>query len=722
MANVTPEVPPSGYQEEYVLCSGVRSGLKREFAFALKAQAEMLVAPMGRTRSGKIQHSSVPSREPGAKRRKKLEGPNSPSGMLSSSENTRILPGSEDVESLGVDVVVEAAMPVGADAEQMEVATSNADSPTVQNNGSVGDTSVAMQIESMPVLEMPQAVQIEVEAATENVPSIPVDEMSVKEASQTNYMEEGSGREEIPSTHARPVQKAPQMNHVEEGASTEKVPSIQVYARPVQKVPPRNHVEDAASTEKVPIIQVYTRPAVKVSKRHHVEEGSLTENVQSVKAYTRPVLKVPQTNHIEEGALTEKVPSIRVYGRPVVKMPQTNHVKGEALIGKVPSIQVYARPLVKVTQGDHVEEVSKEKVPSIQASVGSVMKVPQANRVEEGASTENISSIQVDASPVVKVPQANHLEARASTENTSSIQVDASPVVKVLQANHVEEGASAENISSIQVDASPVAKVPQTNHVNEGASTENVPSTQVDVIPVAKAPQTNHVNASPLVKVSQTNHVEEGASTENVSSVQVDANPMVKVRQMNHVEEEAASTVNISSMQVDTGPVVKIPLTNHAEEWPMTDFPNSTVLEIPAEIDSGVSQKIEENALAEEPMRRFTRSVLKTEVKEPAFPIVEESPVLTAEASLVANGGSASFEEIKDSADTVNASDEPLRVTPKRKMELKMSKKIALSKFPSNIRDLLATGLLEGLPVKYLIHSYDKVLYVHALHHRFVFL
>ncbi|KAJ0966639.1 hypothetical protein J5N97_023556 [Dioscorea zingiberensis] len=40
--------------------------------------------------------------------------------------------------------------------------------------------------------------------------------------------------------------------------------------------------------------------------------------------------------------------------------------------------------------------------------------------------------------------------------------------------------------------------------------------------------------------------------------------------------------------------------------------------------------------------------------------------------------------------------------TPKKKMELKMSKKISITKLPSNIRELLATGLLEGFPVMYI--------------------
>ncbi|TVT99330.1 hypothetical protein EJB05_55330 [Eragrostis curvula] len=77
------------------------------------------------------------------------------------------------------------------------------------------------------------------------------------------------------------------------------------------------------------------------------------------------------------------------------------------------------------------------------------------------------------------------------------------------------------------------------------------------------------------------------------------------------------------------------------------------------------------------PQRRFTRSLLKTKV----------------EATLVGS------EDVPDSA-----SDSPPSV---KKMEMKMSKKVAcLTKHPGNIRELFNTGLLEGMPVMYIIpHS-----------------
>ncbi|KAI3989607.1 hypothetical protein MKX01_036216, partial [Papaver californicum] len=57
--------------EEFVLLSGPRSGLKREFAFALKGQSEVLGASFGRTRATKLQNPS--SSSSGTKRFKNLE-------------------------------------------------------------------------------------------------------------------------------------------------------------------------------------------------------------------------------------------------------------------------------------------------------------------------------------------------------------------------------------------------------------------------------------------------------------------------------------------------------------------------------------------------------------------------------------------------------------------------------------------------------------------------
>ncbi|XP_015694144.1 uncharacterized protein LOC102710214 isoform X2 [Oryza brachyantha] len=84
----------------------------------------------------------------------------------------------------------------------------------------------------------------------------------------------------------------------------------------------------------------------------------------------------------------------------------------------------------------------------------------------------------------------------------------------------------------------------------------------------------------------------------------------------------------------------------------------------------------------EKPQRRFTRSLLKVKVE--ARP---NSSVLQSKEAI---------DSTSDSSRSV------------KKMEMKMSKKVAcLTKHPSNIRELLNTGLLEGMPVRYII-PYSK--------------
>lgn len=101
------------------------------------------------------------------------------------------------------------------------------------------------------------------------------------------------------------------------------------------------------------------------------------------------------------------------------------------------------------------------------------------------------------------------------------------------------------------------------------------------------------------------------------------------------------------------------------------------------------------------PARRVTRSILKS----------NPDPSISA-ASEMDGGSAVSESDIKPCENEAvveidaKTTDE---VTPlsgsSKKLELKMSKKIALKKMPSNMRDLLATGLLEGFPIKYIFRS-----------------
>ncbi|XP_049353448.1 uncharacterized protein LOC125817992 isoform X1 [Solanum verrucosum] len=78
------------------------------------------------------------------------------------------------------------------------------------------------------------------------------------------------------------------------------------------------------------------------------------------------------------------------------------------------------------------------------------------------------------------------------------------------------------------------------------------------------------------------------------------------------------------------------------------------------------------------PMRRFTRSALKTE---------EDTEVFQCDSI-----------KIVDVHETGSVG----TMSAPAKLELKMSKKVALTKNPTKLKDLLETGLLEGLPVRYI--------------------
>lgn len=89
------------------------------------------------------------------------------------------------------------------------------------------------------------------------------------------------------------------------------------------------------------------------------------------------------------------------------------------------------------------------------------------------------------------------------------------------------------------------------------------------------------------------------------------------------------------------------------------------------------------SGLSEKPLRRFTRSALKLQDEEM---------------------GLGSTTGVVDSGDAVTLTTSP------SKLEMKMSKKVELKRIPTKLKDLLDTGLLEGLHVRY-VHG-SKVKYL----------
>ncbi|KAF8395308.1 hypothetical protein HHK36_019251 [Tetracentron sinense] len=165
-------------------------------------------------------------------------------------------------------------------------------------------------------------------------------------------------------------------------------------------------------------------------------------------------------------------------------------------------------------------------------------------------------------------------------------------------------------------------------------------------------------------------------------------NPLV-----NPLSEEASKSDLLKPMSEEEPIPMSDPEKSPIKKEPEKDsvkppIEEGTVMETQIVIDdSGEIQSV----LLEKPLRRFTRSALKPKVE----------PIDIS----VTSGGSELSEDAKSEAiakgDGKTTVASPLRLPQQKKLEMKMSKKIALNKFPSTLKELLETGMLEGLPVKY---------------------
>ncbi|XP_015058462.1 uncharacterized protein LOC107004678 isoform X1 [Solanum pennellii] len=151
---------------------------------------------------------------------------------------------------------------------------------------------------------------------------------------------------------------------------------------------------------------------------------------------------------------------------------------------------------------------------------------------------------------------------------------------------------------------------------------------------------------------------------------------------------EMAKTVKANDCTVEARPEIAPELAVTAQgdanakiEMAKTVKANDCTVEARPEIAPELAVTAQGDANDEQlqtPMRRFTRSALKTE---------EDTVVSQCDRIKIVGVHET------DSVGTMS--------TPAR-LELKMSKKVALTKIPTKLRDLLETGLLEGLSVRYI--------------------
>ncbi|KAF9594157.1 hypothetical protein IFM89_028814, partial [Coptis chinensis] len=111
----------------------------------------------------------------------------------------------------------------------------------------------------------------------------------------------------------------------------------------------------------------------------------------------------------------------------------------------------------------------------------------------------------------------------------------------------------------------------------------------------------------------------------------------------------------------------------------------------------------EESAPLKKPMRQLTRSALNLK-DEPMGMLSTATPCGTIAVFDDAHNNEANANICKRATDVASSIRTPLH----KKLEMKMSKKITLTKFPTKISELLETGMLEGLSVSYIFRGQQK--------------
>ncbi|XP_078439998.1 uncharacterized protein LOC144710182 [Wolffia australiana] len=447
--------------------------------------------------------------------------------------------------------------------------------------------------------------------------------------------------------------------------------------------------------------------AEEVSLAEASADGSLTvEKIPSIEAGSSPGslpgdgISSSQRNHSDDARFSGKFVPIKVYARP----RNPNFRPSEDAIDNAVSVKVQEISL----SDSSVEGITREKIPS--SDEGSSLR----NQAEEGSLSGKIVPIKVYTRPRKKMAKPDYLiEGTLTNKGVMKIHVEMPERGHEEEGlrNHVDGGASAEpmleiaqsnqdKILSVEVDVDPMEK----------KSTENVSSILDESCSIMCSSNENHAEEesyiSPVQAIGDPNEKNaENNLSENSSLIGADGASLDDICPMSSVEE-GLPMQNLSSMQSDSISLEEAETNFLVEERsPKNDsLVCSTELVSTENTPSAQSGPNQNNSCS----IFDSNSVLKIEEMDESLPIIQESTVMIAELSSVMVGAGDSCEPLNDSVRKINVSEKPLRVGPKRKMELKMSKKIALSKFPSNIRELLATGLLEGLPVKYLTHSYDK--------------
>nr|DAD28616.1 TPA_asm: hypothetical protein HUJ06_030084 [Nelumbo nucifera] len=722
--------------EPFVLLSGVRTGLKREFAFALKVQSE-LSGSLGRTRSRKFENSPSSEGVSENSRNKRLKSSHAKKGVKDAEVKSSIIeeakrdlvaslleePKSDLVKSAGEEEAENnSVQPIGIEEsngdllkpESEEEPESNSVQPigTEESNGESGNKPESNPEQSVGTGE-PNGDNVkpltEEERNCNPVQSVGIEEPNsdlvkpaIEEESENNLVQsveaEGPGNDLM-----RQVGEEETKNDWAEYVESEKL------AKPATEEEPENNLILSVEAD---------RPANDLMK-HAGEEETKNDRLKSVESekLVKPATEEEPGNNLIQSIETER--------------PDSNLMK-------------HARE--EETKNNWLESVESEKLVKPTGEVETKKDWVQSIETEK-PTNEVALKVQSEMSDSIGTTRARTFQNDSSSTGVSMYsrnkRFKSSHAKKDLENNEVmssTNGGLKSELKSLCEDepksdlAKPTNEKEPKNNCVQFVGTEGSNGNMV-----VHAGKDHNSPNSDLVKC-----VEPEESNNNEAKSQAEKDPEGDI--MKSQTEE--STVKEAQMVVHDNSEVETPLparpprrfTRSAlTEELKNNLLKAVVKEEPIEIlspvskeprcdpgrprtegtSSGIPMVIDDvsegqNASQENLPKRFTRSALKIPKAEPIEVSASTSgdSVVSEDSknAAIAKGSSVVSDDAKSEAlakcdskkdDVVS----PLKTPPKKKLELKMSKKIALTKFPSRVKELLETGLLEGLPVQYVYRS-----------------
>ncbi|PKA46630.1 chromodomain-helicase-DNA-binding protein 4 [Apostasia shenzhenica] len=668
--------------DEYVLRSGVRSGLKREFAFALKSQAE-LSNSLGRTRSGRAIVAASSSRD---KRQKKFAArKEQPEGALIPAPPAEALMDVDIVTSGGVDN--DGSPKRGVDGSPLVNGKVPEKDGLSLNGPILAESHVRLERDKV-VVDKPiimyrrttSKVKLENTALT-SPPPTPFGTIE-PEVSPTEAPEVLLRKEEVKLRASLPDNGSLGSHAVMfDGSKVE----TGVLERSIRR---------------------FTRSALKETS---VAVTAVTEQKEKPAADRSVLLDNSNVSKIDSGAAEKPIRFTRsalkaTPATATIKQKRNPTADHSILLdnGNVSGNSAAAEKPVRFTRSA-LKVASVAATPTIEqkgntAADHSVLFDNSNVSIISSAAAEKPVRLSRSSSKLMPVAATTTTEQKENPVAGNPVRLDNGNVFMV------DRGVAAKPIRFTR-SALKAMPAPETPVVIEKKDNplESMPVTAAATLPIIEqieSPMERVPVTATLLIAEQENPVEitSAAATPVTDQLENQFKVMTMAATPLNPVEVVPDAVSLTNVKGES--LVEIPIL--LDDCGGLDIESAQMeMSIKAELEGSVAVTLvsvsdEENddlmddfTHLETPTRRFARSLLK----------VASDDSTGTDATPTTSGQSLESEEIKLPADASNAS---LSLTSKKKMELKMSKKITLTKLPSNVRDLLGTGLLEGLPVKYI--------------------